>query len=228
MSRSTPVPEKLLESRVAAFHAELMTKVPLEVVHTIDGEISAIVRSGAGANAPRVGDVPPAFELPDARGGMLSLAAALKTGHAVVTFYRGQWCPYCDLQLRSYQQILPELRALGTTLIAISPQTPDESLSTAEKRNLEFAVLSDANNRVARAYGLVFELSRALDSVQKGFGVDLQRSNGDASGELPVPGTFIVSREGRVVFRYVNADYRQRLEPAELLRQLQTLAPDSR
>jgi peroxiredoxin len=142
----------------------------------------------------------------------------------VLSFYRGQWCPYCDLQLRAYQEVLPRIKALGANLVAISPQTPDETLSTAQKRNLEFRVLSDAGNKIARAYGLVWKVPAGLDAMQKGFGVDLTKSNGDTSNELPVPATFVLGADdGRIAFAYVNADWRERLEPAELIRALERL-----
>ena len=187
---------------------------------TISAEIDGVVRSGAGSKSPRTGDKAPAFTLKDARGGEVSLQKLLGDGPVVVAFYRGQWCPYCDLQLRAYQEVLPQIRALGAKLVAISPQTPDESLSTAEKRNLEFTVLSDSGNKTAQAYGLVFKVSAPMDGIHKAFGIDLAKSNGEASNELPVPGTFIVGRDGVIAYSYVNADYRERLEPAELLRRL--------
>src|SRR5205823_1159913 len=142
----------------------------------------------------------------------VALDSLLKEGPVVVSFYRGQWCHYCDLQLRAYQEILPRIKALGANLVAISPQTPDESLSTAAKRKLEFRVLSDSGNKVARAYGLVWRVPAGLDAIQRGFGVDLTASNGDTSNELPVPGTFVLGADGRIVLGYANADWRQRLE----------------
>jgi peroxiredoxin len=162
--------------------------------------------------------------LPDARGGNASLEQLLREGPVALVFYRGQWCPYCDLALRAYQEVLPQIRALGAMLVAISPQTPDASLSTAEKRGLAFPVLSDQGNRVARSYGLVFTVAEGLGRLHQAFGIDLARSNGDASNELPVPGVFVVARGGQIAFAYVEADFRRRLEPAELLRQLERVA----
>jgi peroxiredoxin len=120
--------------------------------------------------------------------------------------------------------VYPRIRALGANLVAISPQTPDESLSTAEKRDLRFHVLSDAGNKTAQSYGLVWEVPAKLSALHKGFGIDLAKSNGDALNELPVPGTFIVGSDGRIAFSYVNADWTVRLEPAELIRALEKLA----
>jgi peroxiredoxin len=212
--------EHLLEDRIAAFNAALAKQAPEAVVKTINEEIAKIT----APKALWIGDRAPAFMLPDARGGELSLEAVLKQGPAVIAFYRGQWCPYCDLQLRAYQEALSEIRALGATLIAISPQTQDESTSTVDKRGLSFAVLSDRNNAVARSYGVAFKLSAAMDALQKGFGVDLAKANGDAGDELPVPAVFIVAKDGRIAFAHVDTDFRRRLEPAAIVRELERLA----
>lgn len=221
---NSPVTDKMLGDRIAAFHVEMAKQAPAEIVKTIVGEIEGIVRTGVGSKAPRTGDSAPTFTLKDHRGGDVSLQKLLGEGPVVLAFYRGQWCPYCDIQLRAYQEVLPQIRALGANLVAISPQTPDESLSTAEKRNLAFSVLSDVGNKVARSYGLVFKVPAGLDGVHKAFGIDLAKSNGDPSNELPVPGVFVIGRDGRIAFSYVNADYRERLEPAELLRRLEQAA----
>ncbi len=166
--------ERALADSIAAFDAELARKLPAEVLEAVHARPSPeIVADEAGRGAPRVGAAAPPFSLPDARGGQVSLQKQLACGPVVLTFYRGAWCPYCDLALRAYQEVLPHIRALGANLVAISPQTPDESLTTAEKKNLAFAVLSDAGNTVARQYGLIFEVSTALDAIHKAFGIDL-------------------------------------------------------
>lgn len=213
----------LLADRIAAFHEGLAKQAPAELIRTIADEIDGLVRAGAGASALAAGAQAPAFRLPDARGGHVALSQLTAEGHVVLVFYRGAWCPYCDLQLRAYQEILPQIRASNAQMVAISPQTPDESLSTADKKALAFPVLSDAGNAVARQFGLVFQVPPGLDAVHRTFGLDLARVNGNASNELPVPAVFIIGRDGRVRFRHVDADYRTRLEPAELLRQLNEL-----
>jgi peroxiredoxin len=128
------------------------------------------------------------------------------------------------LQLRANQEVLPRIRALGATMAAISPQTPDGSLSTAEKKKLEFPVLSDVGNAVARAWGLVWKVGASLDALHKAFGIDLVKSNGDASNELPVPATFIVETSGHIAFAHHDPYWGTRLEPAALVAALETVA----
>ncbi|HSD90432.1 MAG TPA: peroxiredoxin-like family protein [Kofleriaceae bacterium] len=212
-----------LQDRIDAFNHELQQEAPQNVVQTIGTAIGELVKAGVGARAPKVGQTAPLFELPDALGKTIALATLLKEGPVVVAFYRGQWCPYCDLQLRAYQEALPAITALGARLVAISPQTPDESLSTAEKRELKFHVLSDRGNGVARSYGLVWKVSGELDRVQQAFGVDLARSNGDDSNELPAPAVFVVAADGRIVLARVDANWTARVEPTTVIRALDEL-----
>jgi peroxiredoxin len=217
---SNNVPQNQLADRIAAFNTDLAKQAP-DGVKAVTAEIENLVRSGAGSKALRVGDFAPDFSLPDAMGRSIRFATLRQSGPVVVTFYRGQWCPYCDLQLRAYQEILPRIRALGATLVAISPQTPDESLSTAEKRKLEFNVLSDAGNTVGRSWGLVWKVGTSLHSLHKAFGVDLAKSNGDTSNELPVPATFVVDSSGRIAFAHFDPNWGVRLEPAALISALE-------
>ena len=128
---------------------------------------------------------------------------------------------YCNMQLRAYQTVLPEIHRYGGQLVAISPQTPDNSLTDVEVKQLTFPVLTDAQNRVARQYGLVYQLSDSLKALQTGFGNPIPKFNGDDSWELPMPGTFVLDRNGIVRLAHVDADYRHRLEPAELLESLE-------
>jgi peroxiredoxin len=168
----------------------------------------------AGAHALRVGDAAPRFTLPDARGGVVALDALLP---AVLVFYRGAWCPYCNLQLAAFRAAHDDLRAADASLAAISPQTPDASLTLAERAELRFPVLSDAGNAVARAYGLVFRLDDAAIELHRRAGVDLPTHNGDDSWELPASSVFAVDAGGTIRYRSVAADHRWRVGPDEVL-----------
>ena len=148
-----------------------------------------------------------------------------RRGPRSVTFYRGGWCPYCNIQLRAYQAILPEITARGARLVAISPQLPDGSLSTAEANELTFDVLSDVGNSVARTFGLVWSLPEELRAALLSNNKALPGVNGDDSWELPVPATYVIARDGRVAFAAIDVDYRNRLEPDAILTALRSLRP---
>lgn len=141
-----------------------------------------------------------------------------------VVFYRGGWCPYCNMELRAYQKALPDLAAHGAKLVAVSPETPDNTLDTAQKNALEFEVLSDADGKLADALGVRFELSPAIEALYKSFGLDLPKRNGDGKWALPMPSVFVVEKGGRIALSYVEPDYRVRLDPADALASLKQIA----
>lgn len=169
------------------------------------------------ARALKAGDQFPRIALEDPLGRAVDIPGLAAISPVVVTFYRGGWCPYCNLELRAYQKLLPDIEALGGKLVAISPEAPDNSLSTAEKNALSFPVLSDAEGRLADALGIRFELSEAVKAYFIGAGLDLPARNGDGRWSLPIPATYVVGRDGRIVLAHVDPDYRKRLEPAAVI-----------
>lgn len=175
-----------------------------------------LMKSGQAERAIHQGQAAPDFTLPDAKGRVVRLSELLAKGPVILTFYRGGWCPYCNLQLKSYQARLAEIRAKGAELVAVSPQTPEYTLSTAEKDALAFPVLSDVGGKVARAYGLVFKVPDQVVPIYRTFGIDLEKHNGDSRHELPIPGTYLIDHDGTVLLSHVDADYRKRL-PIEAL-----------
>jgi peroxiredoxin len=196
---------------------------PEAMTTIIDAHVAALVADGILERSLKVGAHAPDFTLPDALGNPVSLAEALARGPVVLTFYRGEWCPYCNMQLHAYQAILPDIIASGGTLIAISPQTPDHSLSMAEKHELAFPVLSDVGNVVARSFGIVFQYDPQIREFFANRGLDLARFNGDPSWELPLPATYIIAQDGTIRLAFVHADFRRRLESADLLAGLRAL-----
>ncbi len=175
--------------------------------------ISDLVASGLSASALREGDVAPDFALPDTHGHVLALETLLDRGPVVISFYRGGWCPFCNLELRGLQRVLPEVAQLGASLVAISPQLPDNSLSTEEKNHLTFPVLSDVGNIVAKRFGIVFTLPRALIDA-KAIGRDLAEINGEAGAtQLPMPATFVLDTTGVIRLAFVEEDWSKRLDP---------------
>lgn len=212
-----------LKEQLKALNQQGRARRSTETLAVIDSAIEEVAASGIVEGSLEIGAKAPEFSLPDVTGGKVRLYDLLAKGPVVLTFYRGGWCPYCNLELRALQGILPEIKASGATLLAISPQTPDNSLSTAEKLELAFPVLSDVGNEVARTFGLVFTLPEALREVYSESGLDVASTNGDDSFELPVPATYVISGEGKVVWRFVDPDYTHRAEPADILAELRAL-----
>ena len=198
-------------------------RIPAPALAVMDAATDALASSGVVGTSLDVGATAPDFTLPDARGGSVALGDVLRRGPVVLAFYRGGWCPYCNLELRALQAVHAEIEAAGATLVAVSPETPDNSLSTSERLELAFPVLSDEGNRVAERYGLVFTLPEDLRDVYDGFGIDLPKSNGDDTFRLPVPATYVIRTDGTVAWRFADADYTKRAEPADVLAALASL-----
>lgn len=169
------------------------------------------------------GDIAPHFTLPSATGEQVSLRARLDQGPVILSFYRGGWCPYCNLELRAFQAILADIQSTGASLVAISPQSPDDSLTTAEKEHLSFDVLSDHGSTVADEYGIAFELGGSLKMVQEKSGYDLAQLNAAKDWRIPVPATFVIGSDGGIKLAHVDLDYRNRLEPSHALDVLRSL-----
>ena len=209
-------------TELVALEQERRAKRPAELQAVMDQATDDLAASDMAGGFLQVGDVAPDFVLPDALGNAVALADLRAQGPVVLAFYRGAWCPYCNLEVQLLQQALPDIQALGATLVAISPQTPDNSLSLAEKHGLAFPVLSDAGNAVARRFGLVFTVPEALRAVYDKLGIDIPAHNGDGSFELPVPGTYVVGRDGTIAFAYANVDYTRRVAVGDILAALRT------
>ncbi len=212
-----------LSDSIATFSAGMAKHAPPEVIATLGTELQKLAESGIVKRALQVGAKAPDFSLPDSHGKAVSLSGLLARGPAVVTFYRGGWCPFCDLQLRAYQGVLGQIRDLGAELVAVSPQTPDYAMSDVEKKQLTFPVLTDQGNVAARQYGLVFRLDDALQQLQTAFGNPIPKFNGDQTWELPMPGTFVLDRAGVVRLAHVDPNWTKRLEPAAILDCLRSL-----
>ncbi len=168
-------------------------------------------------HAVKTGDKFPDFTLPNAQGKTITLSKQLQKGKVVITFYRGGWCPYCNLELKAFQEVLPQIKEKGATLIAITPETPDNSLSTKEKNQLDFEVLTSENNELARSLNLVFKLPEALAELYGNFGIDLLESQGNDANELPIAATYIIDQNGEVSYHFLSEDYKLRADPEDII-----------
>lgn len=184
--------------------------------------ISSVQNSGVLDSALKVGDKAHNFTLNNALNESVTLYDQLKNGPVVLTWYRGGWCPYCNITLHALQEKLPEFKKEGATLLALTPELPDNSLSTSEKNNLKFTVLSDLKNTIAKAYGVVYTLTDDVATIYNaGFG--LNKVNGDTSNALPLAATYVIDTNGIITYAFLDADYTQRAEPSEILSALKQL-----
>lgn len=184
--------------------------------------ITSVKESGILEKALNIGDKAPNFTLKNALNKPVSLYDELKNGPVILTWYRGGWCPYCNITLHYLQEKLPEFKIQGATLLALTPELPDNSLNTSEKNNLEFTVLSDIGNTVGKSYGVVFELTEEVASIyQAGFG--LNEKNGDTSNELPLAATYVIDENGIITYAFLDADYKERAEASDIITALKAL-----
>lgn len=211
-----------LQSRLDAFKADFEAgrppyNVPRSVIETMHRATAELRASGLADRALRVGQQAPAFTLNDDAGTPVSSRDLLEQGPLVVSFYRGVWCPYCNMELQALQSVLPAIAAAGAGLVAISPQTAANSRKSVRDNKLGFPILSDPGNAVADAFGLRFALPDYLVDLYKSLKNDLPAFNGDPSWTLPMPGRFVVGQDGTVLYANVEPDYTVRPEPEDLL-----------
>lgn len=209
-----------LQQQLDELTTRLRTLVPAERLAVMDHAIEELQASGTAAQASKVGEQAPSFELPDGDGRIWRSEELLQRGPLVIVFYRGRWCAYCNAQLVALQAIDAQIHAAGASLVAISPQTQKHSYMTRDMHNLRFPVLSDSGNAVARKFGLVYRLPAELQAMYESIYTKLPGYNGDARWELPFPATYIVEQNGTIAHTSVHADWRRRSEPEELLNRL--------
>jgi peroxiredoxin len=184
----------------------------------------ALEASGISSRALGEGDTAPDFELPDPTGRMVRLRDLRANGPVIISFYRGQWCPFCNLELRGLQRALAEVEAAGATLVAISPNTPDVTSNTVQELELEYPVLSDHDNQVARKFNLVYEMTQENIELYREIGRDIGTLNGTGKWELPVPATYVVDSRGTIRYAFVDLNHRRRAEPSEVAAKAANLA----
>lgn len=218
-----------LQDRLDAFKADFEAgkppySVPHSVIDTMHRATAELIASGAAQQALKAGDTAPTFTLDDPDGKPVSSAELLERGPLVVTFYRGVWCPYCNMELQAMQAALPDIRDAGANVVAISPQTAPNSRKSVRQNALTFPILSDVRNDVAARFGLRFALQDYLVDLYKSLKNDLTAFNGDPSWTLPMPARYVIAPDGIIAYAEVNPDYTRRPDPADLLPAIRSAA----
>jgi len=213
-----------LKAQIEAMQQETLPTIPQAALDVMLTATRKLLASGVADGSKRVGDPAPDFSLENSRGEPVKLQALLQQGPVVLNFYRGAWCPYCNLELKAVDQAVPEIRSLGAELVSISPNLRERSAAFAAGNPFAFEILCDLDNRVARQYGLVFELAQELRPIYRQFGIDLPAFDGNERYELPIPATYVVDGDGMIRHAFVDADYTHRMEPAEIVSVLRGLS----
>lgn len=218
-----------LQAKLDAFKTDFEAgkppyNVPYSVIETMHRATAELIASGAAERALKAGDRLPEFMLDDPDGNKVSSKDLLARGPLVISFYRGVWCPYCNMELQALQQALPEFQALGASLVAISPQNPVNSRKSVRQNSLDFPILSDPHNAVAASFGIRFDMQDYLVELYKSLKNDLPAFNGDPSWTLPMPARYVVGQDGVILYAEVNPDYTRRPEPEDMLPALRRAA----
>ena len=209
---------------IYAERKELIAKyVPAETQAIHAKVVAELKQQNTAAKALKAGSQAPSFELKDHNGKSVLSAALLSKGPLVICFFRGRWDPFCVGQLEAMNLVAPEIQKSGAALVAISPQNLHQSFLMHDQHKLQFPLLSDAGNAVARAFGLVYTIPEYQQAVYKRVFVNLPFVNGDDSWTLPIPATYILDRAGTVRHMWADEDYTERPEPADIVEKLRTL-----
>jgi peroxiredoxin len=207
-----------LIDEIKKYQENFKKRVPENIQQKMLDATKKLADAKISKNALIVGSIAKDFTLKNVLNKDISLDELLKENDfVVISFYRGTWCPYCNLELKALQGINNELISLNAKLVAISPQTPDASLTTKEKNELDFEVLSDADSKVIKDYGLVFNLDDEIKPIYESFGIKLAQSNGVDTYELPMPGVFVINKNKEILFTFIDEDYTKRCEPKTIL-----------
>lgn len=209
-----------LAKQIEHFNQELSSQLPQHILDAFGKSIEDLKTGKFEENSIQIGDQIPEFSLPNALGKIVSSEEILKNEKIVLAFYRGGWCPYCNLELKFLQDSLIRIKNKGAALIAVSPQSPDHSLSMIEKNNLEFEVLTDIDNNFAKKLGIVFQLQDFVLPYYKGLGIFLSDFNKNNDNTLPIPAVFVVDKNRVVTYRFLDVNYMNRVDVEKLIEAL--------
>ncbi len=197
-------------------------KMPNSDVEVIENSKKTLRESDITKKCLKAGDFIPKFKLNNSEGEEISVEQLLEEGPIVISFFRGEWSPYCTLEIKALQEVLPSIKNENATLIAISPQTQNKTKEMVDNNNITFNVLSDPANKIAKKFGIVYKMSEELASLYKKMGINIPDYTGRDRYELPIPATYVVDTDGKIIYAYIEPDYTSRLEPQSILNVLES------
>jgi len=208
--------QESLTQSLQDFKTNFAKGAPKEVQALMQSALEELVASKTGEGVLKVGDQFPTFKLKNKDRNDKSFDELFgDQEHLIISFYRGGWCPYCNLELKALQDNLEAFKATGANLVAITSERPDHSSETANKNDLKFEVLTDEGSALSKKLGIAFELPDSIKPLYEKFGLDIVKHNGDYT--LQVPATLVVNKSGQILFSFLDVDYTKRLDPAEIL-----------
>lgn len=206
-----------LKDELGTFAKQMSQNAPQEVLETMGAEIGKLAQSGIIDTALKVGDKAPEFELKDSNGNTVCLSNLTQKGNVVISFNRGNWCPFCNIEFKHLQNALDEIKRAGANLVVISPQLPEKSSEVKSQNGLDYPILFDKGNQIAKQFGISFSLPESLRPIHKAFEMDIPAHNGDESFGLPIPATYVVNGNNEIVFTSVNPNWMERVETKDYL-----------
>jgi len=206
-----------LKEELGAFAQQMSENAPKEVLETMGAEIGKLLESSIVKTALKVGATVPEFELTDSDGNHVSLDSLVQNSSVVISFNRGNWCPFCNIEFKHLQESVNPIKNSGNNLVVISPQLPEKSKELKSQNGFEFPILYDKGNEVAKKFGIAFTLAEPLRPIHEAFGMDIPAHNGNSSFELPVPATYVINQNKEVVYASINPNWMERAEPDEYL-----------
>ena len=209
-----------LATQIQQFNIELATQVPQEILEAFGKSIEDIKTKNIEEKSIKIGEIMPNFSLKNAKNEIVNSFDILKKGKMIIAFYRGSWCPYCNLELKALQEKITQLNEKKATLVAISPQSPDKSLTVIEKHHLTFEVITDKDNIFAKQLGIAFELQDFVLPYYHALGIDLSSFNENDDNSLPIPAVFVVDESGEIIYTFKDVNYMNRIDIDELLKTL--------
>ena len=207
---------KKLNDKLQLIQKEMAQNIPVDILNAFGQSLQELIEQNLEDRALKVGDIAPDFTLPDAEGLPVSLYDTLQHNAVIISFFRGNWCPFCMAELTHYQEAINNNLVDSATVIAISPQSIHFNHDLKVQNNLEFRILSDKGNEIADKYGLVFTLQENIREIYKNMGADLELFNSDNTYKLPIPATYLIDKNKKIVFSSVSTNYMERADVCDI------------